>query len=118
VIPLRLGYIGLKLRTQQDIIDNKDIATALKEEEAFFTNHRAYRAFSERFTDAYSSINIFILLPSFLLLSSSSPSPSFSPSPQVRHGLPVRDAEPAAADAHPEPLPDHQQPDHEPPCAQ
>mmetsp|Transcript_59657 Transcript_59657/g.134414 ORF Transcript_59657/g.134414 Transcript_59657/m.134414 type:complete len:771 (+) Transcript_59657:139-2451(+) len=41
-IPMRLGYVGVKMRSQQDILDCKPVKEALKEEKAWFENHRIY----------------------------------------------------------------------------
>jgi len=41
-IPLKLGYVGVKMRSQQDITENKPIKQALQEEKAWFENHRLY----------------------------------------------------------------------------
>lgn len=46
-IPLRLGYIGVKGRTQEDINNNLNVADALSEERNFFSNHNAYRHISK-----------------------------------------------------------------------
>lgn len=41
-VPLRLGYVGVRMRSQQDIIDKKPVKEALAEEKAWFENHRVY----------------------------------------------------------------------------
>lgn len=41
-IPLRLGYVGVKMRNQQDIADRKSIKAALADEKAWFDTHRLY----------------------------------------------------------------------------
>lgn len=41
-IKLRLGYIGVKNRSQQDIINKVPVAKALKAEEDFFRNDPRY----------------------------------------------------------------------------
>lgn len=41
-IPLRLGYVGVKMRSQQDITNSKRVKEALLEEKAWFDNHRLY----------------------------------------------------------------------------
>jgi len=48
VIPLQLGFIGVVMRSQQDIKDGKAISEALKDEEKFFATHPSYRAISQR----------------------------------------------------------------------
>ncbi|CAI2387582.1 unnamed protein product [Moneuplotes crassus] len=41
-VPLRLGYVGVKNRNQQSIIDKQSVKAALKEEREFFENHPIY----------------------------------------------------------------------------
>ncbi|CAK0814491.1 unnamed protein product [Prorocentrum cordatum] len=41
-VPLRLGYVGVKMRTQQDILDSKPVVKALEDEKAWFESHRVY----------------------------------------------------------------------------
>jgi dynamin 1-like protein len=53
VIPLKLGYFGLVLRSQKDIMEEKDIKVSLKAEEVFFLNHHAYQSFSEKCGTAF-----------------------------------------------------------------
>jgi replication fork clamp-binding protein CrfC len=48
VVPLRLGYIGVVLRSQRDITENKSIAEAIKAERFFFANHATYKKVSNR----------------------------------------------------------------------
>jgi dynamin 1-like protein len=43
VYPLKLGFIGVVNRSQQDIQGNKSLADALKAESDFFRHHPAYR---------------------------------------------------------------------------
>ncbi|XP_059461572.1 dynamin-related protein 3A-like isoform X3 [Corylus avellana] len=43
VIPLRLGYVGVVNRSQEDINKNRSIANALTYEERFFRDHPVYR---------------------------------------------------------------------------
>lgn len=47
VIPLRLGYVGVVNRSQEDIIANKSIRDALVSEENFFRSHQVYHSLSE-----------------------------------------------------------------------
>ena len=42
-VPLRLGYVGVKNRSQADIMDDKGVKKALKEEEDFFAQHPVYQ---------------------------------------------------------------------------
>ena len=41
-IALRLGFVGIKNRSQQDIADNKTVQVAIREEAAFFGDHPVY----------------------------------------------------------------------------
>ena len=43
VYPLKLGFIGVVNRSQQDIISNKGMDDARESESEFFRNHPAYR---------------------------------------------------------------------------
>jgi len=53
VIPLRLGYIGVKNRSQEDINNGKTIRTALRDEEKFFESHPVYRSMSSQLGSRY-----------------------------------------------------------------
>lgn len=46
--PLRRGYVGVVCRSQKDIDNQKDIATALKDEHNFFMRHSYYRNIIDR----------------------------------------------------------------------
>lgn len=46
-IPLRLGYIGVKGRTQEDINNQVKVDMALEEEWQFFASHPAYKSLSK-----------------------------------------------------------------------
>lgn len=46
--PLKLGFIGLVNRSQQDIITNKSLDDAVKSEQLFFQSHLSYRNMSQR----------------------------------------------------------------------
>jgi dynamin 1-like protein len=48
VYPLKLGFIGVVNRSQQDIQINKSLAEALKAESDFFRHHPAYRNMANR----------------------------------------------------------------------
>ena len=48
VYPLKLGFIGVVNRSQQDIQSNKPLADALKAEADFFRHHPAYRNMATR----------------------------------------------------------------------
>jgi len=53
VVPLRLGYIGVKNRSQEDINNGKTIRHAVRDEEKFFTNHPVYRPMSSQLGSRY-----------------------------------------------------------------
>lgn len=48
VYPLKLGFIGVVNRSQQDIQINKPLAEALQQEKDFFRHHPAYRNMANR----------------------------------------------------------------------
>ncbi|KAK6781561.1 hypothetical protein RDI58_019357 [Solanum bulbocastanum] len=48
VIPLRLGYVGVVNRSQEDINNNRPIREALAYEEQFFRDYHVYRGLSDR----------------------------------------------------------------------
>ncbi|CAG8632264.1 4431_t:CDS:2, partial [Ambispora gerdemannii] len=48
VFPLKLGFIGVVNRSQQDIVGNKPMSEALKSEADFFKNHTAYKSIANR----------------------------------------------------------------------
>lgn len=48
VYPLKLGFIGVVNRSQQDIQGNKSLADALRSESEFFRHHPAYRNMANR----------------------------------------------------------------------
>lgn len=56
-VPLRLGYVGVKNRNQQDIIDKKTVKNALREEREWFENHPIYSSMSQNLlgTDVLTS---------------------------------------------------------------
>ena len=53
--PLRLGFIGVINRSQQDINKNKDIKEAQEGEKDFFANHPLYRSIANRLGTAFLS---------------------------------------------------------------
>ena len=53
--PLRLGFIGLVNRSQQDIIDKRSISDSLIAEEKFFQTHTAYRSIARKCGTAFLS---------------------------------------------------------------
>lgn len=48
VYPLKLGFIGIVNRSQQDINSNLPMADAMKNEEEFFGRHPAYRTMAHK----------------------------------------------------------------------
>ncbi|CAG8629061.1 8809_t:CDS:10, partial [Ambispora leptoticha] len=48
VLPLKLGFIGVVNRSQQDIVGNKPMSEALKAEAEFFKHHPAYKSIAIR----------------------------------------------------------------------
>ncbi|KAI8075253.1 Dynamin central region-domain-containing protein [Gongronella butleri] len=55
VFPLKLGFIGVVNRSQQDILTNKPMNEALKAEERFFERHPAYKSIASRCGTAFLS---------------------------------------------------------------
>ncbi|CAO3692536.1 unnamed protein product [Umbelopsis ramanniana] len=53
--PLKLGFIGLVNRSQQDILTNKPMTDAIQSEKDFFLNHPSYRSIAHRCGTAYLS---------------------------------------------------------------
>ena len=53
--PLKLGFIGVVNRSQQDILTNKPMSTALEAENQFFQQHPAYRSVAARCGTQYLS---------------------------------------------------------------
>ncbi|CAO3646819.1 unnamed protein product [Cunninghamella echinulata] len=48
VFPLKLGFVGVVNRSQQDILTNKPMNEALKAEQRFFQRHPAYKSIANR----------------------------------------------------------------------
>ncbi|MCL7038357.1 hypothetical protein MKW94_024904 [Papaver nudicaule] len=48
VVPLRLGYVGVVNRSQQDIMQNLSIKDALAQEESFFRSRPVYNGLADR----------------------------------------------------------------------
>lgn len=46
IYPLKLGYYGVKCRSQKNIMDRMSIAEAIENEKKFFTNHLIYGEFA------------------------------------------------------------------------
>ena len=51
--PLKLGFIGVVNRSQQDIITNKSMDEAIQAEKLFFQSHGSYRSISQRCGSLY-----------------------------------------------------------------
>ena len=51
--PLKLGYIGVVNRSQQDINDGVDVKKSLKKEKEFFENHPMYCSIADRMGTEY-----------------------------------------------------------------
>lgn len=58
VYPLKLGFIGVVNRSQQDIQDNKLLDDSLESEQQFFLNHPAYRSFASKCGTRYLSLTL------------------------------------------------------------
>lgn len=58
VYPLKLGFIGVVNRSQQDIQDNKLLEDSLRSEQQFFANHPAYRSFASKCGTRYLSLTL------------------------------------------------------------
>ena len=48
VYPLKLGYFGVKCRSQKQIDNNVSIIKAIENEKDFFSRHQTYSAYSEK----------------------------------------------------------------------
>ncbi|ONH64737.1 Dynamin-related protein DNM1 [Cyberlindnera fabianii] len=48
VYPLKLGFVGVVNRSQQDVLQNKSVEEGLESEEEFFRAHPVYRTISNR----------------------------------------------------------------------
>lgn len=53
-VPLKLGFVGIINRSQQDIKDGKKVADAIKSEAKFFEEHSIYNAMPGGYTGAQS----------------------------------------------------------------
>ncbi|KAM9909336.1 hypothetical protein OXX69_005519 [Metschnikowia pulcherrima] len=58
VYPLKLGFIGVVNRSQQDIQENKSLDDSLYAEQQFFANHPAYRAIASKCGTRYLTITL------------------------------------------------------------
>jgi len=62
VIPLKLGYIGVVNRSQQDIHQSKQIRDALRDEARFFANSPVYKSMAEKMGIPYLSKQLNLIL--------------------------------------------------------
>jgi len=62
VIPLKLGFVGVVNRSQQDIIEGKEIRLSLTAEKSFFLNHPQYRKIAQRCGTQYLAQSLSKLL--------------------------------------------------------
>ncbi|KAJ8654002.1 hypothetical protein O0I10_010338 [Lichtheimia ornata] len=53
--PLKLGFVGMVNRSQQDILTNKPMEDAIKAEKEFFQRHNAYKSIASRCGSEYLS---------------------------------------------------------------
>jgi dynamin 1-like protein len=69
--PLKLGFIGVVNRSQQDINAGLPMEEALRKEEEFFRNHPAYRNLAHRCGTKYlaKSLNHVSIFGGYLVLS-------------------------------------------------
>ncbi|RLV93789.1 Dynamin-related protein DNM1 [Spathaspora sp. JA1] len=58
VYPLKLGFIGIVNRSQQDISENKPLDESLNSEQRFFLNHPAYKAMASKCGTKYLSVSL------------------------------------------------------------
>lgn len=58
VYPLKLGFIGVVNRSQQDIQDNKSLDDSIQSEHQFFANHPAYRSMANKCGTKYLSLTL------------------------------------------------------------
>ena len=62
IFPLKLGYIGIVNRSQQDIMDNVPIEESLQRERLFFRQHPLYRNIAHRLGVAYLTRSLSVIL--------------------------------------------------------
>ena len=55
IYPLKLGYFGVKCRSQKQIDNKVSIATALENEAEFFSKHASYKMYSDKLGIPYLS---------------------------------------------------------------
>jgi replication fork clamp-binding protein CrfC len=62
VLSLKLGFVGVVSRSQQDIVESKSIQESLSSEKKFFQNHPIYRKIAHKMGTAYLAQNLNKLL--------------------------------------------------------
>ena len=62
VYPLKLGYYGVKCRSQQNIIDNMSIKQAIVNEKNYFSNHPVYAQHAKTLGIPYLSKQLNVIL--------------------------------------------------------
>lgn len=58
VYPLKLGFVGVVNRSQQDIQDHKPLEDSLLSEQSFFANHPAYRSIASKCGTRYLTVTL------------------------------------------------------------
>lgn len=58
VYPLKLGFIGVVNRSQQDIQENKSLSDSLDSEHQFFVSHPAYRSMASKCGTKYLTVTL------------------------------------------------------------
>jgi vacuolar protein sorting-associated protein 1 len=53
-IPLKLGYVGIKNRSQEDINNKVKVSEALNKEDEYFKNHQVYRNLDSKYVGTRS----------------------------------------------------------------
>lgn len=66
VYPLRLGYYGVKCRSQQNIIDKMSVREAIERERLYFEQHHIYNAHAKVLGIPYLSKRLNIILISHI----------------------------------------------------
>jgi dynamin 1-like protein len=67
--PLALGYIGVVCRSQEDIINNKQMSRHFEDERLFFSRHDKYRPLSHKLGTKYLSTTLTSVLRKHILKS-------------------------------------------------
>lgn len=62
IYPLKLGYFGVKCRSQQNIIDKVTIQDAIQREKTYFEKHAIYAANSKKMGIPYLSQRLNVIL--------------------------------------------------------